>query len=115
MITSLAANGQNDIYINLEGNLEVATFNDAVLTASKQAMLAQRGEMLYNVNLGMPNKEVTFVGNPSVVQFETAGRLQIQRIAGVVLVKDFTARVADNAMGYTADIETIYGRGVING
>lgn len=111
---SIAIDENNDIYMAPNGNLATVTDLDAVGQNCITAMQAQRGEMMYQVDDGMPSQVVAFdTFNP--VQFEAAARTILLNVAGVTEVTAFSVTQVDDAIVYTATILTIYGTTQING
>lgn len=107
--------GVNDIYIGADGNLAVATGLQAVLYACANAAKAQRGEMIFQTNEGLPNFQLLWVGNPNIEQWRVALQTTLENVPGVQEVISLTADQVGNRVVYLATILTIYGSGVING
>lgn len=105
--------GTNDIYRARDGNLAVATGLDAVAALCKNAMQAQRGEMVLAADQGMPTFDTAWnVYNP--VQFEAAARVTLQAVTDVLSVENFSLVRQGEVLSYTATIRTIYGETVLN-
>jgi hypothetical protein len=115
MPTTFAVDQNNDLFIGGNGNLAIATGLQAVLLTCEQAAKAQRGEMVLDVNRGMPNFQIIWNGSPNLIQFEAALRKTLKAVAGVVEVVSLDVAITDNVLSYNARISTIYGTGVING
>lgn len=113
MTTQLAVNGENDIYLDDLGNLAIAFDLDAALQGCQQAAQAQRGEMQYHVDRGVPNLRTLWSGAPSVAQFRAAVRRELQLCTDVIDVPRLDATLAGEAAVYTADIRTVFGTGVV--
>ena len=114
MTTQLAVNSDNDIFIDALGNLAIAFDLTACMQAAQQAAQAQRGEMQYHVERGVPNLAVLWSGAPSVAQFRAAVRREIELTTDVIDVPRLDARLVGEGAVYTAEIRTIYGQGVIS-
>lgn len=112
---TLATNSNNDIYLGADGNIALAFDLNAVAQTCNHAAEAQRGEMVLNVNDGIPNFQLIWVGVPNLQQFETAVRAALLAVTGVTEVISFTSTVTNNVLDYNATIRTIYGVGQING
>lgn len=109
---SLANNANNDLVLNRSGNLAFVTDIDAVAQNTRTAMQAQRGEMVYQVNDGMPTRATAFDRfNPA--QFEAAARAVIMAVEGVESILSFSARKVDDVVVYETEIQTIYGTTVV--
>lgn len=115
MTKTLAVDTNNDIYLGADGALALASDLQATLQAAQQAAQTQLGEMEYAVDQGLPNFAVVWNGTPNRAQFEAALRRALLSVAGVKGISELTISTADNALRYTATINTIYGAGAING
>ena len=115
MLTIFAENENRDPYIDpTTGDLAVLTGAAAVGQLCKSRMEAQRYEMIYAMNQGMPTRAVAWdTFNPQ--QFEAAARLILLDTVDVVSVESFSMSNDDNTLAYTAVIQTIYGQTTING
>jgi hypothetical protein len=112
---TLAVNDKNDIYLGKDGNLVVVFDLQGTLQACEHAATTILGEMIYQVNQGIPNFELVWVGVPNIQQYQAAVRAALLEVAGVVEIVSFIADISDNTLSYTAIIRTIYGIGSING
>jgi len=113
MTQMIATNANNDI-ITLNGNIQFLAGIYAVLQNCKSAMLAQRGEMMYSTQTGMPWNETVF-DNYNERQFEAAARDVLLSVSGVESVLSFNTQAHDGTLSYASTIQTIYGTGTING
>lgn len=108
MPTTFAENANRDMYIGSDGNLAFVTGVQAVAQLCKSRVEAQRNEMIYAMNAGMPDFQTAFDQfNPQ--QFEAAARLIILATTGVTGITSFTMFKDGNDLNYTAVINTIYG------
>jgi hypothetical protein len=105
---SIAANSNNDIFATGLGSIGLVYDAEAVAQNCKTAMQAQRGEMVYRINDGMPMRETAFDGF-NAAQFEAAGRAVLLAVEGVQSVESFTVTRIDDRVVYSAVIATIYG------
>jgi len=112
---TLAVNENNDIYLGKDGNLVVVFNLQGTLQACEHAAITILGEMIYQVDKGIPNFELIWVGVPNVQQYQAALRAALLEVAGVVEIVSFIVDISDNTLSYTAIIRTIYGVGSING
>lgn len=104
----------NDIALDVNGNVSIVTGLDAVIGNCKTAIQAQRGEMQYAVNTGMPTLATAWE-NYNPIQFEAAARTILKAVPDVIEVESFSTTRSGEALRYTAVIRTIYGRGSLNG
>lgn len=116
MITTFAIDDNNDITLGADGN--VAIFKgvraiEALCDAAAQTLL---GEMVLQVDQGLPNFQVVWKpGQPNVAQFQAALRIALQNIEGVIGVPEIKTSTTDGTLAYTAKINNIYGTVTING
>jgi len=115
MTLSIGLNDNNDIFIGSDGNLSMASGLDAVLQDCATATKAQLGEMIYAVNSGIPNFQVTWTGEPSIPQFETAIKNTLKSVSGVTGIASMVTQKIGNTLNYRVEITTIYGTGNFNG
>jgi len=115
MSVVISVDAKNDLYIGASGSLALSSGLAAVMQACQQAAQTQLGEMIYATDQGLPNFAAVWNGAPNLAQFEAYLRRMLGQVDGVTAVIDATVSVANNVLSYTATIQTIYGRGVING
>jgi hypothetical protein len=119
MTTVIAENSNNDPYIDpTTGDLAVLvdTQGNPVATAQlcKSRIEAQRGEMKYAADQGMPTMTTAFESfNPH--QFEAAARTILMGTPNVTSVSSFSMYRDGNTLNYAATIETTFGPAQING
>jgi len=126
MTQTLSANVNNtipgvaydDLYLNNQGNISVSYNLQAVLEACAQAAQTLLGEMIFNVNQGIPFLQTVWVGVPNIQQYTAALRGAFLAVGGGGLVVEVISLVTsqvNNTLTYNAIIRTIYGSGAING
>ena len=117
-----------DLYLTPDGNIAMAYDLQAVLQACAEAAQTILGEMVFNVNAGIPYFQTVWVGVPNVAQFTAALRTAFLAVGGGGLVVEVVSLVASqsnvlnpitnrlsNVLTYNAIIRTIYGTGPIVG
>lgn len=119
MIKTLSINAQNDIFLDDDGNISISNDLQAILEQCKQVAQVVLGEMIFNVDLGIPFFDTAWAGTPNALQFEAALRQSFMNVNGVLEVVYLEVRqgapMPANTMYYEATIRTIYGQGVLNG
>lgn len=103
-----------DMVRGADGNLTILSGLDAVLQNCSTAMRAQRNEMIYAQQDGMPMRATAF-DQYLPKQFAAAGRVTLAAVDGVVKVQSFTVTSVNNTLRYAAVVKTIYGTGPLNG
>lgn len=88
---------------------------DAVMQTCEQVMKQQLGELQYDQTKGIEYFNNVFLGDSNLQLFEAQARTQLLRVTGVTSISSFTYSQTDNALSYTATINTTYGSGTING
>ncbi len=109
-----------DIYLNSLNNIAISSDLidgdlQATLQACAQAARTLLGEMIYNVNAGIPYFQTVWNGIPNIQQYNAALRQSFLAVTGVVEVVSLITSQVDNTLQYTAIIKTLYGSGGING
>jgi hypothetical protein len=107
MVQTLSTNDQNDIFLNVQGNIEVAQSLDGVLKACETATYAQLGEMTQN--LGIPNFQTIWVGSPNYPLFQSYLRQTLLNVQGVTDVTDLQIFPDNNTLRYRATIQSQFG------
>ena len=107
-MTTLAVNSNNDMY-TINGNVQLATGLQALINTAKQNVMTILGELVFNTDQGIPYFDVTWNGNPNIIQTEDYIRTAILNTNGVTNILELNAFVNNNVFSYNAKIETIYG------
>ena len=115
MPLTFSVNANNDLFIGVDGNIAMSEDLDAVLFTCENAVKAQLGEMFLQVDRGLPNFEILWVGNPNFVIFEGILRQALETVPGVEQVVSLDINRENDVFSYRAVILTQYGQGVING
>lgn len=108
MLMLFAENENRDPFIDPEtGDMAIVTGAAAVGQLSKSRMEAQRNEMKYAKDQGMPMFQTAFNQfNPS--QFEAAARTIILGTTDVTGIQSFSMSSVDGVLSYTAVMTTVY-------
>lgn len=101
----------NDIYLTPDGNISLSFDIQAALQACAQAAKTLLGEMVFNVNQGIPYFQTVWIGVPNIQQFIGALRAAFLAVPNVVEVISLITSQEDNALIYTAIIRTSFGVG----
>lgn len=115
MLNTIAVNDNNDIYLNNDNNLYIAYNLQAALQGCEQAAKTLLGEMVLNINQGIPYFQTIWVGVPNIQQYNSALRTAFFSVDGVIEVVSLITTQQSNTLSYTAIIRTIYGTGGIGG
>ena len=114
MTQTFTVNANNDIFINVMGNLSITFGLQATLQACAQAAKTRLGEMVLAVTNGMPFFETVWNGVPNLAQYELALRSAILNVPDVTDIISLTFSQAGNTLNYQALIATSYGQGTIS-
>lgn len=112
MVQTVLTNANNDIYLDASGNLAMATGEAAVAQACENVSRASLGEEVFSINNGIPFFQAVFIGTPKIPIFETYLRQALLSVPGVVEITSLTTTISNNALSYTAVIETVFGNAV---
>lgn len=105
----------NDLTLGRDGDLATANDIEAFAQSARQYMQARLGEMIHNMDEGIPFAAVLWGGTPSIAQFEAAGRVRLKQVPNAQAVVSFTARMVGDAVAYEAIIRTPWGEAHLNG
>ena len=115
MTVTFGTDDTSDLFLLSDGNIAVLSGLDAVLSACETASKAQRGEMVLATGLGIPNFQAVWVGAPNIPLWESALRVTLESVPGVLQVTDLTTSTQNNTLSYVATIVTQYGTGTVSG
>lgn len=114
--------GFNDLYVGVDGNLVVAGLtlenNDqlnAVLYSCQNISRSVLGEMVLQVNRGLPNFQTIWNGNPDIAQWEIALRTALLSVDGVIEISEIDVVITGDVLNYAATIITNFGQGIVDG
>ena len=114
MAVIFSVNNRNDIF-SRRGGIARETGLQAALQHSAHVIRARRGEMIYAADRGIEYLDNVFSGAVNLLRFESQARAAILRVPDVTSITSFEADIVDNVLVYEIGLETIFGRGVING
>lgn len=106
-------NRDNDIIFS-GGHLQIVDGQEADALVCKHFALANRGEMIFKKDRGIPFFDIALGSNPNPAQYEAAFRSRMKEIPTVIAVTDFYAHVVDGELKYTATIQTENGEVKVN-
>lgn len=112
---SIATDENNDIYLDEFGNLAIVSGIDAIAQVCRNTVLTVYGELIYDVNVGIPYFETVFADPPNIELFQNAIVEALQSVEGVTQVKSFEYSVTGGTLSYEAEIQTVYGDMTLNG
>lgn len=115
MTKSFAVDSNNDLVIGQDDKLVMSTGLDAVLQNCAHAAKTILGEMVLQVNEGLPYFEAIWIGAPNFAVWEAAFRRRILAVEGVTGIVSLEIISQAGVMSYVASISTVYGSGVLNG
>ena len=101
-----------DLLKGPDGNLSFVSAVDAVALLCKARIEAQRNEMVYATDQGMPMRTTAF-DTFNQNQFEAAARTIILATPDVTGVQSFSLTKPGNTLDYVAVIQTIYGAATV--
>jgi len=114
-VNNISGIAYDDIYLDSKGNISISYDMQAVLEACAQAAQTVLGEIIFDVNQGIPFFQTVWNGVPNLQQYTAALRLAFLNVPNVVEVVSLMTNQINNELQYTAVIRTIYGTGGISG
>lgn len=105
----------NDLYRGADGNISMVFNVDAASTVSRNFAQTIRGEMIYDVQSGVPFWPTAFGANPNLNQFEAALRRRLLQVPNIFEVASIEFSQNNDVLSYSANIRTIFGVAQING
>lgn len=114
MIT-ISTNSDNDLYLDVNGNLAITKDINALSDVIKNKILTALGEAQFDVFAGIPYFETVFTDTPLIDLFQASIIETIEKTDGVNRVSDFEYTQNNGVLSYVATVETIYGDIQING
>ena len=115
MTQTFATNETNDLYRGRDGNLAIVSGLEAVKQACQTAVKAQKNEMIYAYEAGMPDFAAIWVGSPNYGQYRAALNVTLAGVDGVLSIEKISLERIKNRLAYQAVITTRYGSAVIRG
>lgn len=115
MMRTFKENQNRDIFMDEQNQIPLESDINAVSQSSKSAIEAQRGEMIYAQDDGMPLDSVIWSGTPSLQQFEFFARQEFLKVPNVTEVSEFNAEIEEDVVTYTATIKTTFGETTTSG
>jgi len=114
-MTTFAVNEKNDIYLGNDGNMVITeTSIEATLQVCEHYAKAQRGEMVYQIQEGVPYSQTAF-DDLNINQFRGQLGQQLLRVMDVVEIESLEVTQNSEVLEYTALIQTVFGEGELNG
>jgi len=115
MAIGLRLNSNRDLYLDSDGNIATTSGLSTVVQNCETAARTQLGEMIFYVNNGMPNQQVTWIGQPRLQQFEASLKSILLNVDDVTDVSGMSTQIIDNVLFYSVNILTTFGSSVLNG
>ena len=103
----------NDLYLDADGNISLSFDLQAALEACAQAAQTLLGEMVFNINQGIPYFQTVWIGVPNIQQFTAALRAAFLAVPNVVEVVSLITSQQNYNLTYSAIIRTSFGSGTL--
>lgn len=110
---TLKVDKNNDLVIE-NGNLSIATDQEAVMHSCQQAIQAQYGEMIYDIQGGIPYNIIAWKNSPNLIQLEAYIRREVLAKPNVIGISAFEIEANANVITYSITINTSYGEVTLN-
>ena len=99
----------NDLYLTPSNSVAISSDLQAIMDTCEYTVQTVMGELILQGDVGIPNFQLIWNGNPNIPQAENALREAIMPVDGVTGVSELSAFVENNVLKYNATIQTIYG------
>lgn len=99
----------NDIYLNNSKSLVMGQDIEALKISIQTTIQTLLGEYFMDSTIGLPYKEVLWVGVPDYELFSQYVKSAILAYPEVSSISSYTYSTANNTFSYNATINTIYG------
>ena len=114
MVRTMGTDSSGDLYLGADGNLVVLSGLAAVEAACVTACLTQLGECVLEAGVGLPNFQTIWVGVPDYAIWETYLQKTLLAVDGVTSVQSISLSASNNALSFTAKINTTFGSTTID-
>jgi len=111
---NLAVDADNDLFLSPDGRLAINVDLYAAMQSAQHSAQAQLGEMVLNIDQGVPNFQTIWESSANVAQFEAYLRAAILQTPNITEVRELDVDVREGTVFYVATIVSIYGSGVIS-
>lgn len=109
---TFATNGANDIYLDSNGNIAIATDLEACVMSCRRACQVNLGELPYAQSRGAPFFKV--MEDKDLSLYEMYIRQMLLTVPGVTEVVSVAFSFEGEQLFYSATISTIYGSGTVS-
>lgn len=109
-------NRNNDIFIDVSGNLVLAGEEQSSMQTIRHAVLTNAGELPLNQQKGVPYFDTVFCDTPNLEAFQQAVQSAAEAVDGVQSVSDFLMQNQEGVLRYQMKVTLNNGNEVtING
>lgn len=115
MLSFLTDDIHNDLYLDVRGNLALASGAAAIGQVCRNALRLSLGELPLNISAGIPYLENVFAANASLSVAQAYMTQAIARVNGVEKILAFNLERRGDTLIYRARIRTKQGEVEING
>lgn len=96
------------------GNFVIVEGIEAVKYSCEQAVKTQYGEMIFDIQGGIPYSAIVWNGQPNLIQVDAFLRKVILEVPEVIGISSLDIDVSKNTLSYQATIKTTYGEVTLN-
>lgn len=112
---TFSVNENNDLFVGTNGNISISLELQAIIFVCENVAKGQLGEMVLDIDRGIPNFEAVWVGSPNLERFTAALRNSLNNVDGVQRVINLLVSVNSRILSYTATIVTFFGEDLLDG
>lgn len=112
---TISINSNNDLYLDASGNVAITKDINALADISKNKVLTNYGEPLYNQLTGIPYFDTMFTDSPKIDLFQAAIIKDLENTENIQRVSKFEYNQSNGIFNYSVTEQTPYGEITLNG
>ena len=104
----------NNCLVVENGNLVISKDIEVVKFSCEQAVKTQYGEMIFNIQGGIPYNTIAWGGVPNLTQLDAFLRKEILKVPEVTGITSLDISMSNHVISYDCVIKTTYGEVTLN-
>lgn len=112
---TISINSNNDLYLDTCGNIAITQDINALADISKNKVLTNYGEALYNQLEGIPYFETIFTDTPKIDLFQAAIIKTLENTDNIQRISSFDYTQTNDVFSYELKEITAFGEITLNG
>lgn len=107
---TFATDKNNDFYLDENGNIAMATGQDAIKFVCEQITRTLQGELIYHTDEGLPYVDSIWSNKASQLRFQAALRAALEDVPEVIEVNSISTELEKDVFKYEVVLRTVYGQ-----